>query len=85
MNASEAVKFAKEKGVEFVDLKFVDMLGIWQHFTIPMGEFNEAVFEEGLGFDGSSIRGWAPIEASDRLVVPDPRRRSSTRSWTTRR
>jgi len=72
MNASEAVKFAKEKGVEFVDLKFVDMLGIWQHFTIPMGEFNEAVFEEGLGFDGSSIRGWAPIEASDMLVVPDP-------------
>ncbi|MFM2151740.1 MAG: glutamine synthetase [Pseudomonadota bacterium] len=72
MNASEAVKFAKEKGVEFVDMKFVDLLGIWQHFTIPIAEFTEAIFEEGLGFDGSSIRGWAPIEASDMLVVPDP-------------
>ena len=72
MNASEAVKFAKEKGVEFIDMKFVDLLGIWQHFTIPIAEFTEAIFEEGLGFDGSSIRGWAPIEASDMLVVPDP-------------
>jgi glutamine synthetase len=55
-----------------VDLKFMDFLGLWQHFTIPIAELTEAVFEEGLGFDGSSIRGWAPIHASDMLVVPDP-------------
>ncbi len=72
MKASEVVVFAKEKGAAFVDLKFVDFLGIWQHFTIPMAEFNEAIFEEGLGFDGSSIRGWLPINASDMLVIPDP-------------
>jgi glutamine synthetase len=55
-----------------VDLKFMDFLGLWQHFTIPIAELVEGVFEEGLGFDGSSIRGWVPIHASDMLVVPDP-------------
>jgi glutamine synthetase len=72
MKPSEVVAFAKDKGAQFVDLKFVDLLGIWQHFTIPIGEFSEEIFEEGLGFDGSSIRGWLPINASDMLVVPDP-------------
>ena len=55
-----------------VDLKFLDFIGIWQHFTIPVSELKEEIFEEGLGFDGSSIRGWQPIHASDMLVVPDP-------------
>jgi glutamine synthetase len=72
MKPTEVIKMAKEKGVGFVDLKFVDFLGIWQHFTIPIGEFSEAIFDEGLGFDGSSIRGWLPINASDMLVIPDP-------------
>jgi glutamine synthetase len=72
MKPSDVIALAKEKNIGFVDLKFVDMLGIWQHFTIPVGEFSPEIFEEGLGFDGSSIRGWAPIEASDMLVVPDP-------------
>ncbi|MGH7789687.1 MAG: type I glutamate--ammonia ligase [Candidatus Binatia bacterium] len=72
MTPKEAVKFAKEKKAVCVDLKFMDFLGTWQHFTIPMSEFGEALFEEGSGFDGSSIRGWQPINASDMLVMPDP-------------
>ncbi len=72
MTAKEAIKFAKENKCVCVDLKFLDFLGIWQHFTIPMSEMSEALFEEGNGFDGSSIRGWQPIHASDMLVMPDP-------------
>jgi glutamine synthetase len=72
MKPSEVLGLVKDKQLQFVDLKFVDFLGIWQHFTIPVGEFSEELFEEGLGFDGSSIRGWKSIEASDMLVVPDP-------------
>ena len=70
--AKDVLKYAKENKVEAVDLKFLDFLGIWQHFTIPTSELNEDLFEEGNGFDGSSIRGWQPINASDMLVVPDP-------------
>jgi len=72
MTPKEAVKFAKDKKAVCVDLKFMDFLGTWQHFTIPMSEYGEALFEEGSGFDGSSIRGWQPINASDMLIVPDP-------------
>ena len=72
MKPSEVIALAKNENIEFVDFKFVDLLGIWQHFTIPIADFTTEIFEEGLGFDGSSIRGWAPIEASDMLVVPDP-------------
>jgi glutamine synthetase len=72
MTPKEAVKFAKEKGAVCVDFKFLDFLGLWQHFTIPMSEFDESSFEDGSGFDGSSIRGWQPIHASDMLVMPDP-------------
>jgi glutamine synthetase len=67
----QALDLAKQNKAQFVDLKFNDFLGIWQHFTIPIDELSEAVFEEGLGFDGSSIRGWQPIHASDMLVMPD--------------
>ena len=55
-----------------VDIKFVDTFGTWQHFSCPIGELTEEVFAEGLGFDGSSIRGWKSIEASDMLAMPDP-------------
>lgn len=55
-----------------VDIKFVDTFGTWQHFSVPVGELTEEVFEEGFGFDGSSIRGWKSIEASDMLAMPDP-------------
>src|SRR5438876_341274 len=68
----DVLKFAKDNKVEAVDLKFLDLLGLWQHFTIPPSELTEELFEEGNGFDGSSIRGWQPIHASDMLVVPDP-------------
>jgi len=71
MKPNDVIALAREKGVQFVDLKFVDFLGVWQHFTIPVREFSQEIFEEGLGFDGSSIRGWLPINASDMLVVPD--------------
>jgi glutamine synthetase len=72
MTPKEAVAFAKKHNAVAADLKFLDFIGIWQHFTIPMSEFDEALFEDGSGFDGSSIRGWQPINASDMLVVPDP-------------
>ena len=72
MNAKEVLNFIKEKEVEVIDLKFGDFPGTWQHFTIPVSQAAPEIFEEGLGFDGSSIRGWRAIHASDMLVVPDP-------------
>lgn len=72
MKPSEVIKEAKAKGVRMVDLKFSDMLGTWQHFTIPIYELTEAVFENGIAFDGSSIRGWKGIEESDMIALPDP-------------
>ncbi len=72
MTPQEAIALAKEKGAELVDLKFMDLIGTWQHFTIPVSEYDEDLFEDGSGFDGSSIRGWQPINASDMLVMPDP-------------
>jgi len=71
MTPKDAVRLAREQQAEAVDFKFMDLLGTWQHFTIPMSEYEEAIFDEGLGFDGSSIRGWQPINASDMLVMPD--------------
>jgi glutamine synthetase len=70
--AKDVIGYAQDKKAVMVDLKFMDFLGLWQHFTVPLAELTEAVFEEGLGFDGSSIRGWMPIHASDMLVFPDP-------------
>src|SRR5260370_34557301 len=63
---------ARKQGAKMVDVKFVDTFGTWQHFSVPLGELTEEVFEEGFGFDGSSIRGWKSIEASDMLAMPDP-------------
>jgi len=71
-NPKEFFSFAKENKVEQVDLKFVDMLGTWQHCSYPIGDLDEGIFENGFGFDGSSIRGWQVINASDMLAVPDP-------------
>ncbi len=73
MTAQEVVKFAKEHNCQMVDYKFLDFVGIWQHFTQPISEFGEETFEEGIGFDGSSIRGWQPIHNSDMLILPDPK------------
>src|SRR5512143_2367457 len=72
LTPKQVLGLAQEKKATMVDLKFMDFLGIWQHFTIPVSELNEGLFEEGSGFDGSSIRGWQAIHASDMLVVPDP-------------
>jgi glutamine synthetase len=66
------LELAKKAGAKIVDIKFVDTFGTWQHFSIPVAELNEDSFAEGLGFDGSSIRGWKSIEASDMLAMPDP-------------
>ena len=72
MKGKEVLTFADENGAKMVDLKFMDFPGLWQHFQVPMHELEEDSFEEGFGFDGSSIRGWQPINASDMLVIPDP-------------
>ena len=71
MTPKEVFEFAKENKAKVVDLRFLDFPGLWQHFTVPMSELEESSFEDGFGFDGSSIRGWQPIHASDMLVVPD--------------
>ena len=71
MTPSEVLKMAKEQGAKLVDLRFMDFPGLWQHFSVPVSELDESSFEDGFGFDGSSIRGWQPINASDMLVVPD--------------
>lgn len=71
MKPSDVLAMAKENGVKVVDLRFMDFPGVWQHFTVPLRELDESSFEEGFGFDGSSIRGWQPINASDMLVIPD--------------
>ena len=72
MKPKDVLEYAKKNGVQMVDFKFCDLPGTWQHFTTPVSELEEAIFEEGLGFDGSSIRGWKAINESDMLVVPDP-------------
>ncbi|MCP5527984.1 MAG: type I glutamate--ammonia ligase [Verrucomicrobiales bacterium] len=68
----QVLEMAKKAGAKMWDVKFVDTFGTWQHFSMPIGELTEEVFEEGVGFDGSSIRGWKSIEASDMLAMPDP-------------
>ncbi|MXX11108.1 MAG: type I glutamate--ammonia ligase [Nitrospira sp. SB0675_bin_23] len=72
MTPREVLDFAKKNKVEMVDLKFVDLVGTWQHFSIPTSELNLDLFKDGAGFDGSSIRGWKAIQNSDMLVFPDP-------------
>ena len=72
MNVREVLEFAKKNKVQVVDMKFVDLIGTWQHFTIPISELTEGLFKDGSGLDGSSIRGWKAINNSDMLLVPDP-------------
>ena len=64
-------EFAKKNRAEMVDLKFTDLLGTWQHCSFPVDTWDEGTFEEGVGFDGSSIRGWQSIHVSDMMAVPD--------------
>ena len=72
MKPAEVMSFFKEHSVQAVDVRFVDLPGLWQHFTVSAKEFSKDAFEEGLGFDGSSIRGFQEIQESDMLLVPDP-------------
>ncbi|MBX9792467.1 MAG: type I glutamate--ammonia ligase [Pirellulales bacterium] len=72
MKPQEVLALCREKDVKAVDLRFIDFPGLMQHFTIPVNKLTDDVFEEGLGFDGSSIRGWQAINESDMLVVPQP-------------
>jgi glutamine synthetase len=67
----DALEWAEETRASMVDLKFCDLLGRWQHVTLPLAAFGESAFDQGLGFDGSSIRGWQGIEESDMLLMPD--------------
>ena len=72
MTPSEVVALAKENNIKVVDLKFMDLPGMWQHFSLMVDELSEDLFEEGIGFDGSSIRGFQAINESDMLLFPDP-------------
>ena len=71
-NAEELLRYVKDEGVKFVDVRFCDLPGIMQHFNVPAESFDEAVFSDGLAFDGSSIRGFQQIHESDMLLLPDP-------------
>jgi len=66
------LSYVKDNNVQFIDFKFMDFPGQWQHFTVPVSQLSEDSFEDGYGFDGSSIRGWKPINESDMLIIPDP-------------
>ena len=66
------LSYIKANNIKFVDFKFMDFPGQWQHFTVPVSQFDEGAFENGFGFDGSSIRGWKSIHESDMLIIPDP-------------
>ncbi|HEX9294167.1 MAG TPA: type I glutamate--ammonia ligase [Gemmatimonadales bacterium] len=69
---ADVIRRAKEAGVQIVDVRFTDLPGTWQHFSIPLKELEENTFTDGLGFDGSSIRGFQAINESDMLLLPDP-------------
>ena len=72
MTPKEVLEFAETHKAKMLDLKFMDFPGTWQHFSFPIHQLSEDSFEEGFGFDGSSIRGWQAIHTSDMLVIPDP-------------
>ena len=73
LSPKDVLKIVADHDIKFIDFRFMDFPGLQQHFTIPATELSEDTFEEGLGFDGSSIRGWQSIHESDMLVMPDPR------------
>ena len=80
MKPKDVLGLAKDRGAVMVDIKFMDFVGLWQHFTVPLGELTEEIFEEGLGFDGSSIRGWKRSKPPTCWPCPTRPRRSSIRS-----
>src|SRR5213593_5129868 len=70
-DAQSVIDLAHKQGLKIVDLKFIDLIGTWQHFSIPVQELTRGLFSEGIGFDGSSIRGFQHIHESDMLLIPD--------------
>ncbi|HVR04177.1 MAG TPA: type I glutamate--ammonia ligase, partial [Polyangia bacterium] len=71
MQPADVMKLIEKTGAKMVDFKFVDLLGIWQHTTMPIAKLEVGTFKDGYFFDGSSIRGWQPIHASDMIFIPD--------------
>src|SRR3712207_8692710 len=71
-NSDELLKYIQDERVEMVDVRFCDLPGIMQHFTVPVSSFDQSVFDNGLNFDGSSIRGFQAIHESDMSLFPDP-------------
>ena len=69
--SKEAIKLMKDNGCDVLDIKFIDLPGVWQHVSVPISEVNDGLFANGTGFDGSSIRGFQSIDESDMLLVPD--------------
>jgi len=76
MNGKHVLNYAADQGARFVSIRFTDLPGAWHHLTFPIEQLTEESFEEGFGFDASSLRGWAAINESDMLLIPDP-----TRCW----
>src|SRR3954470_23530180 len=74
MSVKSVLKFADEEKAAYVNVRFTDLVGAWHHLTFPIAELSEGSFEDGFGFDGSSLRGWASIHESDMLLMPDPSR-----------
>src|SRR5437660_4686871 len=68
-DAQSVIDLAHKQGLKIVDLKFIDLIGTWQHFSIPVQEFTRCLFSEGIGFDGSTIRGFQPMPESDMLLI----------------
>ncbi len=74
MNAKNIISYATDQEARFVSVRFTDLVGAWNHLTFPIDQLTEDTFEDGFGFDGSSLRGWAAINESDMLLIPDPAR-----------
>ncbi|HUF04440.1 MAG TPA: type I glutamate--ammonia ligase [Aridibacter sp.] len=74
MNAKNIISYATDQEARFVSVRFTDLVGAWNHLTFPIEQLTEDTFEDGFGFDGSSLRGWAAINESDMLLIPDPSR-----------
>jgi glutamine synthetase len=71
-SSDDVIRMARDAGVQVVDVRFTDLPGTWQHFSLPVRELTHDMFAEGMGFDGSSIRGFQAINESDMLLLPDP-------------
>ena len=71
-NPEDLLKTIKDGNIDIIDLRFTDIPGLWQHFSVPTRALDENAIIDGIGFDGSSIRGFQEIQESDMLVVPDP-------------